>query len=307
MIGIYKITSPSGRVYIGQSKNLERRKRDYEKYIKNSNRQVKLLASLNKYGWENHTFEIIEECNFDDLNKCERYWQEFYDSIENGLNCIYTKTENKPAQFSETSKLKMKQSRIGKKASEETKKKMSESRKGYKFSEDIKKKMSEIKISKRPPHFKIKTHNKKNYKSISCISNDNILYEFESIKDAAKKIGVTSSAIYNVLYKSITGKVKGWHSFKMLKPNEKYLANLDIIKQGKPKISELCKKISAANCKRLFSKRIIQYDKSMNVVAEYESLSEASRQTNINAQNISAVCLGKNKSAGGYKWEYKTN
>ena len=50
MIGIYKITSPSGKVYVGQSKDLIRRKKDYEKYIKTSNRQVKLLASINKYG-----------------------------------------------------------------------------------------------------------------------------------------------------------------------------------------------------------------------------------------------------------------
>jgi len=37
MIGIYKITSPSGKVYIGQSKDLNKRKKDYQKYIKNSN------------------------------------------------------------------------------------------------------------------------------------------------------------------------------------------------------------------------------------------------------------------------------
>ena len=36
-----------------------------------------------------------------------------------------------------------------------------------------------------------------------------------------------------------------------------------------------------------------------------ETLEEAARQTKINAQNISSVCLGKNKSAGGYIWKYK--
>jgi hypothetical protein len=141
-------------------------------------------------------------------------------------------------------------------------------------------------------------------KIISCISFDGLLHT-GSCKEIAVKIGVSHSAIYNVLYKSITGKIKGYHTFKMINPNDKYLANLEIIKQNKPKISELCKKISAFNCKRLFSKPIIQYDKSMNIINEYESLSEASRQTNINLQNISTVCLGKNKSAGGYIWKYK--
>ena len=69
--------------------------------------------------------------------------------------------------------------------------------------------------------------------------------------------------------------------------------------------TDLCKQVSSANCKRLFSKPIIQYDKLMNIISEYESLSEAARQTKINAQNISSVCLGKNKSAGGYVWKYK--
>lgn len=141
-------------------------------------------------------------------------------------------------------------------------------------------------------------------KMITCISPEGVEYS-GNCKDISSIIGVSHSAIYNALYKSITGKVKGWHSFKMLNPNERYLSNLNIIKQNKPKISELCKQVSASNCKRLFSKPIIQYDIQMNIVAEYESLSEASRQTKINAQNISAVCLGKNKSAGGYKWAYK--
>jgi hypothetical protein len=139
---------------------------------------------------------------------------------------------------------------------------------------------------------------------ITCVSPEGVEYS-GNCKTIANKIGVSHSTIYNVLYKSITGKVKGWHSFKMLNPNDKYLANLNIIKQNKPKISDLCKQISACNCKRLFSKPIIQYSKNGDIICEYESLSEASRQTKINAQNISAVCLGKNKSAGGFIWAYK--
>ena len=139
---------------------------------------------------------------------------------------------------------------------------------------------------------------------ISCISSDGFKYS-GNCKEVALKIGVSHSAIYNVLYKSITGKVKGWHSFEMDKPNDKYLFNKEIIKQGKSKISDLCKQISSANCKKLFSKPIIQYDKNMNVLNEYCSLSEAARQTKITTQNISSVCLGKNKTAGGYIWKYK--
>lgn len=141
-------------------------------------------------------------------------------------------------------------------------------------------------------------------KIITCISPDGLTYS-GNFKEIANIIGVTSASINSILYKSITGKIKGYHSFKMLTPDNKYLANLEIIKQDKPKISELCKQISAANCKRLFSKPILQCDKLMNIIAEYESLSEASRQTNIGFRNISTVCSGKNKTAGGYIWKYK--
>lgn len=84
--GIYKITSPTNRVYIGQSKDIvyDRFKR-YKKL--RCEGQPILYRSLLKYGVENHTFEIIEECSLDDLNCRERYWQDFYDVLNGGLNC----------------------------------------------------------------------------------------------------------------------------------------------------------------------------------------------------------------------------
>ena len=48
-----------------------------------------------------------------------------------------------------------------------------------------------------------------------------------------------------------------------------------------------------------------QYDLSSNFIAEYPSMHEASRVTNIAWQNISKVCRGLRKSAGNYYWKYK--
>ena len=56
MIGIYKITSPSGKVYVGQSVNIERRLKEYK--ILKCKKQVKLYNSFIKYGFENHKIEI---------------------------------------------------------------------------------------------------------------------------------------------------------------------------------------------------------------------------------------------------------
>jgi len=88
--GIYKITSPTGKIYIGESKNINNRKNGY----KNSGckAQPRLNYSINKYGWDKHVFEIIEECDILDLKCKERYWQDFYDVTgKNGLNCTLTK------------------------------------------------------------------------------------------------------------------------------------------------------------------------------------------------------------------------
>lgn len=92
MIGIYKITSPSGKVYIGQAVDIERRRKEYVGlHCKN---QTKLYNSLVKYGFSEHIFEVIEECGIGELNVRERHWQDLYNVLEEGLNLRLTGTEN---------------------------------------------------------------------------------------------------------------------------------------------------------------------------------------------------------------------
>lgn len=91
-VGIYKITSPSNRVYIGQSKCIRRRFRMYNNLA--CEKQIKLYNSLSFHGVNNHTFEVIQECEIDELNKLERYYQELYNSVEKGLNCVYVDEKN---------------------------------------------------------------------------------------------------------------------------------------------------------------------------------------------------------------------
>lgn len=87
-IGIYKITSPTNRVYIGQSINIEKRWKGY-KYIINLKGQPKLLRSFQKYGYINHTFEIIEECSLEQLNERETYWKLYYlEKFNNNLKQV---------------------------------------------------------------------------------------------------------------------------------------------------------------------------------------------------------------------------
>jgi group I intron endonuclease len=105
MIGIYKITNPKGRIYIGQSIDLEARQKIYAR--KGCKNQVRLYASLVKYGFSEHIFEVIEECSVEDLNIRERHWQDFYNVLsEKGLNCKVTSTGDKTGCYSQESRNK---------------------------------------------------------------------------------------------------------------------------------------------------------------------------------------------------------
>ena len=102
IIGIYKITSPKGKIYIGQSKDIEKRWYSYKKL--NCKTQPKIYNSLKKLGVDSHTFEIIYECNAEELDYFEKYFISKYnsDDIKNGLNCNFSlesKIESSKLEF----------------------------------------------------------------------------------------------------------------------------------------------------------------------------------------------------------------
>ena len=84
MIGIYKITNPDNKIYIGQSINIENRWKDHRNI--NAKRKTKLHKSFINYGVENHKFEIIQECEKDELNHLEAFFIHKYDSVVSGFN-----------------------------------------------------------------------------------------------------------------------------------------------------------------------------------------------------------------------------
>ena len=140
MIGIYKITNPKGNSYIGQSRDIEHRFYYYKLSSEWIKEQRKLYNSIKKYGHENHTFEIIEECTEEVINNREIYWIEFYDSVKNGLNLKYGGIGGR---HSEETKQNISKALMGKKQSKETIEKRSKSLKGQKRSEYTKQLMSE--------------------------------------------------------------------------------------------------------------------------------------------------------------------
>ena len=144
MTGIYKITSPSGKVYIGQAVDIDKRwgvhRRESTWY------SHKLYSSFKKYGVDKHIFEVVEQCLRKDLNSKERYYQDKFNVLEEGLNHLLQDADEAPRVFSEEAKRRMSKAweRRGP-ASEETKRKMSKAKKGKKRSEETKRKISEAK------------------------------------------------------------------------------------------------------------------------------------------------------------------
>ena len=183
MIGIYKITNPKGKVYIGKSINIEKRL-DYYKYISLRKTQHKLNNSISKYGFENHILEIIEQCDESKLNEREIYWIEYYNSVELGLNIMYG---GEGGRQSQEVRNKKSISMTGKKHSLSTRKKMSESKKGHSmYSDEWRKAISEA--------------NKGGTSSKPVLQYDkhgNFIKEWSSKIEAARMLNINKVSITN--------------------------------------------------------------------------------------------------------------
>ena len=198
--GIYKITSPTGRIYIGQAINLHKRIIRYS-MSSTYKKQPKLKNSFEKYGVENHQFNIIEYCSEEDLNCSERFWQDEFEVLsKNGLNCVlqecgqarkvYTKELRKKIS---DSKLGEKNPNWGKKMTQEVKDKRNVNRKSTKgriVSEEIKQKMKDN-------HYDVSGGNNPRAKLTICL-NTGIFYD--CLKDVCET--------YNLNYKKTTTEVK---------------------------------------------------------------------------------------------------
>lgn len=87
--GIYKITNlANGMCYVGQSVDIANR---WKQHIKRgigaeAPKKNKLYPAMAEFGVENFSFEIVEECEKELLDKKEDYWQEFFKAKEFGYS-----------------------------------------------------------------------------------------------------------------------------------------------------------------------------------------------------------------------------
>ena len=90
MIGIYKITNQvNGKVYIGQSINIKQRWKNHKKdafWEKGEDYHYPLYKAMRKYGLANFSFEVLEECNREQLNEKEIFYISQYNAYGKGYN-----------------------------------------------------------------------------------------------------------------------------------------------------------------------------------------------------------------------------
>lgn len=136
---IYKVTNNiNGKIYIGQTKRtLEKR---WSEHCNKYSDCASLHNAILEYGKEN--FSVVQiDCAIDkeELNAKEKYWIQYYDSVNKGYNLTYGGTsrcglsDEIKTQISEKVKEAWKDGWIeAKPMSKETKKKISEAHKGSK-------------------------------------------------------------------------------------------------------------------------------------------------------------------------------
>lgn len=272
--GIYKITNKvNGKCYIGQSNDIHRRWK--QELAPNAKLNPHLARAFEKYGIDNFDFEIIEECQREQLNEREQFYIEIYHSIDPKLG--YNKTEGGDGNLGRHFIM-----------SEEQKEKIRKANTGRKYTDD---KLVNVRYA---CQHKIDP----NQIVIYCYETNKY---YLSISKAAKELDICKESIRHV----INGQDNHASNYRFCKISDNinefiescqqldnYLNEHNItlkqyyIRQGKP------------NKKQVFCIETEQV---------FESASEAARQMNLNKHCIIWCCNGKYKQTGNYHFKYIEN
>jgi group I intron endonuclease len=162
--GVYKITNPKGKVYIGKSCHIKRRFIEHKNCSKTG--KTKLYNSIRKYGIENHKIEAIFLSDIQyEIDKMESIYIRYYDCINTGLNHI--DEINGISGF------------LGKKHTKENVLKIKERMNGFKPTKAIEKRMKKVFCG----------YTNKYYDSISdCAKDLNVSHSLLSLQLNGKRI-----------------------------------------------------------------------------------------------------------------------
>lgn len=286
---IYKITSPTGRLYVGQTKHIQRRIGAYKHKLVNNYgwKNAMIMNSLKKYGWSSHKFEIIEECENEQLNEREIFWIKELDTycFENPKNMNMSRggeSGAKPWMFD--TKRREEQSKrfsgtgnpfYGKTQSKE-------------WSERKSKEVSEynLRVGRKVPEWGSEKGLNLIRKPVLCYnSNGDFITEYSCASKAAKELKLGHTSISQVCLLKRTH--VGWFVFRY--KTENYPLKIDV--------GELKKQAVKKDVLMFLGKKII----------EFESAKEASAATGVPITSIRRACAYNNLHPlrNGMKFIYK--
>ena len=279
---IYKITSPSGKVYVGKAIDLSKRVAGHKHRSKRLENNIILYNSIKKYGWGAHILEVVEAVSDNSLlNEREMFWIKEFDSYvyknANGMNMTIGGDGNKGSWMHKIEQRQEQSKRVtgngnpfyGKTHTQEVRDMLSSS------------------ASKRNrlngttvPKWGAEKGRLKVIKSVLCYGNDGLLVgEYESLTDADKKLNLPHHATASCIKRGNWYNGKYFFKYK----TEGYPSKIEVGKIGLQK-----------------AKRPVLYIKGKKV-KEYPSALEASLDLNVPKTSINrAACynLGKPLRSG---------
>jgi len=272
-IGIYTIISPTSKVYVGQSWDISRRWRSYNRL--SCSDQPAIYNSLKKHGPEAHDFETILDFT-QDVTQAELDWWE-------QIMMDYHREKGDELLF-------IRDAGSNGKQAEETKRKLSESKKDKKrkpFTAEHQQKLKD-RWTYQPHPWEGRNHSGE---SRQKMSNS---HKGKNTGNKNPMFGKTHSELAKLKIS------KAWKG-KKHRPES-------ILKIQKATAGENNPMYSKFGIEHGASKTVVQLTKEGKFVKNWDCISDAGRFLQMKStSNISGCCRGKRKTAAGFKWKYNVS
>lgn len=275
---IYKISNNiNGKTYIGETRtSVEHR---WNQHCNKKSNCLKLKRAIQKYGKENFSVEQIDHAhNKDEAFQKERFWIDFYNSIDQGYNILPSGyscngKEAKKVYCIETKEIFDSVGVCARKLNASVSlvtnccKGRRHSCKGFHicFLDENGTPQLEVLKKTKPHHSKVR-----------CVETGEV---FENAKEAAYSIGKSATAVNQCLY----GKMKrcgGLHWEYIDTENFHAKENMQ---------------------KSRFHKTLC-----VDTGEIFKTYTDAARSIGVRPSSIRQCCIGKSKTSGGYKWIFLT-
>lgn len=129
--GVYTISDAQGRVYVGGSKNMDRREKGhFAKLRRRMHENYRLQDHVNAHGIDSLRFDVVEFCDIAELSDREQYYIDSLNSVFNIRRIAFSKEISEEQRKAHSDYMKLNPNRYwkGKKLSEEAKQKISSTR-----------------------------------------------------------------------------------------------------------------------------------------------------------------------------------